>query len=85
MHRYCVELLAVIKQQGAKVAPTKAVRLLKDRLEHRRKIAGGRIDDLQHLGGRGLSSLRVVEPAIDLTLLCEQFVPLSGELSKLAP
>jgi hypothetical protein len=44
----------------------------------RRLASHDRCHHLQHLGGRDLSSLRVV-------LLCEQFVPLSGELSKLAP
>jgi hypothetical protein len=36
------------------------VRLLQDRVEHRREIARGRIDDLQHLGGRGLPLQRLV-------------------------
>src|SRR5262249_22185972 len=30
------------------------VRLLQDRVEHWREVAGRRVDDLQHLGGRGL-------------------------------
>ena len=32
----------------------KTVRLLQDRIEHRREIAGRGVDDLQHLRGRGL-------------------------------
>jgi hypothetical protein len=31
-----------------------AVRFLQDRVEHRREVAGGRVDDLQYLRGRGL-------------------------------
>ena len=34
--------------------PAEAVRLFQDRVEYRREIAGRGIDDLQHLGGRGL-------------------------------
>ena len=30
------------------------MRLFEDRVEHRRKVAGRRVDDLQHLGSRGL-------------------------------
>ena len=30
------------------------MRLLQDRIEHRREVAGRGIDDLQHFGGRGL-------------------------------
>ena len=37
-----------------KAAPHKRMRLLQHRVEHRREIAGRRIDDLQDLGGRGL-------------------------------
>ena len=39
-------------------------RLLQNRVEHRREVAGRRIDDLQHLGGRGLPSERLV--ALDI-------------------
>ena len=34
----------------------KVMRLLENRLEYRREVARRRIDDLQHLGGRGLLS-----------------------------
>ena len=34
--------------------PAEAVRLLQYRVEHRREVAGRGVDDLQHLGGRGL-------------------------------
>jgi hypothetical protein len=36
------------------------VRLLQDRVEHRREVAGRCIDDAKHLGGRGFSSQRLV-------------------------
>ena len=35
-------------------------RLLEDRVEYRREVAGRGIDDLQHLGGRGLLLERLV-------------------------
>ena len=36
------------------------MRLLQDRIEYRREIAGRGIDDLQHLGSRGLPPQRLV-------------------------
>ncbi|HVC54610.1 MAG TPA: hypothetical protein VND95_01565, partial [Stellaceae bacterium] len=36
------------------VDATNALRFIKDRVEHRGEVAGRGIDDLQHLGGRGL-------------------------------
>ena len=41
-------------------AVTEAVRLFQYRVEHRREVAGRGIDDLQHLGGRGLLLQRLV-------------------------
>src|SRR5262249_39407539 len=48
------EVFAVVEFQAAIDDTAKAVRLFKYRVEHGRKIAGRRIDDLQDLGGRGL-------------------------------
>src|SRR6516162_7007582 len=48
------EVFAVVERQRAVRRPAQTVRLLQYRIEHRRKIAGRGIDDLQHLGGRGL-------------------------------
>jgi hypothetical protein len=39
---------------------TQAVRLVEDRIEHWREIAGRRVDDLQHLGARGLLGKRLI-------------------------
>ncbi len=30
------------------------MRLVENRVEHRSEVAGGRVDDAEHLGGRGL-------------------------------
>ncbi len=49
-----VEELPVIGKQAAKRRFAQAVRLFQNRVEHRSKVAGRRIDDLQHLRGRGL-------------------------------
>src|SRR6516225_6361294 len=54
MHRNRAELCTVVELQASVGDATKAVRLLQDRVEYRREIAGRRIDDLQHLGRRGL-------------------------------
>ena len=49
-----MEMLAVVEYKLPKAAPQSRVRLFQHRVEHRREIAGRGIDDLQHLGGRGL-------------------------------
>ena len=49
------QTLAVIELQDCRsAAPQRRVRLFQHRVEHRREVAGRGIDDLQHLGGRGL-------------------------------
>ena len=52
--RDCAEELPVLRKQAFVVGAAKAVCLLQDRVEDRDEIAGRGIDDLQHLGGRGL-------------------------------
>ena len=47
-------MLAVIELKSGMVDAANALRLVEDRIEHRREVAGRGIDDLQHLGGRGL-------------------------------
>jgi hypothetical protein len=54
LRRHGPGMLTVIGNQCAVSGPAKAVRLLKDRVEHRRKIAGRAVDYLQDLRGRGL-------------------------------
>ena len=51
---------AVIGPKHPKSRFTQPHRLFEHRIEHRREITGRRIDDLQHLGGRGLSRQRFV-------------------------
>ena len=47
--------LAVVEFEDSRErAPQSRVRLFQDRVEHRREVAGRGVDDLQHLGGRGL-------------------------------
>ena len=50
MTRDSAEVLAVVKKQASEFGPAEGVPLLQYRVEHRREIAGRRIDDLQHLG-----------------------------------
>src|SRR5262249_4328163 len=54
VHRNRAELCAVVELQASLGDATEAVRLLQDRVKYWREISGRRIDDLQHLGGRGL-------------------------------
>src|SRR6516162_655260 len=58
MHSDRPHFLAVIELQAAVSDRAKAVRLLQDRVKYWREISGRGIDDLQHLGGRGLSVQR---------------------------
>jgi hypothetical protein len=58
--RDCTENLAVLKKQASVVGAAEAVCLFQDRVEHRREVAGRGIDDLQDLGGGGLSGQRLV-------------------------
>src|SRR6516165_2821490 len=60
MHRGRTESLTVPKSQGSKRRSAQAVRLLQDRVEHRREIAGRGIDNLQDLRGRRLLLQRLV-------------------------
>ena len=46
--------LAIIGPKDAKRRLAQVHRLLQHRIEHRRQVAGRRIDHLQHLGSRGL-------------------------------
>src|ERR1700739_867684 len=54
MHRGRSESRAVEKRQGTESRAAKAVGLLQDSVEYRGEAAWRGIDDLQHLGGRGL-------------------------------
>ena len=47
-------MLTVIGCKVPNAAPHSRMRLFQHRIEHRREIAGRGIDNLQHLGGRGL-------------------------------
>ena len=54
-HRGGIESFAVVSiEEYPKVASQRRMRLFEHRIEHRREVAGRGIDDLQHLGGRGL-------------------------------
>ena len=55
-----MEAFAVPGSEKAKGCFTQPQRLLQYRVEHGCEIAGGRIDDLQYLGGRGLLLQRLV-------------------------
>ena len=49
-----MEALAVPSEKQTECGTAKAGRLFQHRVEYRREIAGRTVDDLQHLGGRGL-------------------------------
>jgi hypothetical protein len=55
-----VEIFAVISDQCAMLDAAKGVRLFEHRVEDRREVSVRRVDDLQHLGDRGLPLLRLV-------------------------
>ena len=52
--RQRVEILTVVGRQRTYLGAAEPVRLVEDRLEHRREVAGGGIDYLQYFGGRSL-------------------------------
>jgi hypothetical protein len=72
MTRDRAEVLAVIKKQASKFGPAEGVRLIQDRVEHRPKVAGRRIDDLHYLGDRGLPLKRLVTLSLALGKLTLQ-------------
>src|SRR5262249_52031762 len=78
VHSQGAELLTVVELQAAVIGLTKRVRFLQNSLEHRRGVARREVDGLEDFSCRSLPSLRMVASAICL-------IPLSGELSKLAP
>ena len=57
-----VKALAIIGEEDSMVRPTQPYRLFEHCVEHRHEIAGRRIDDLQHLGGRSLLFQRLTRP-----------------------
>ena len=60
------EVLAVIGPEVAERSVAKAHSLFEHRVEHRREVAGRGVDDLQHLGGRGLLLQRFGEFSLTL-------------------
>src|SRR5262249_824639 len=56
-----VEANTVVGPEYAKSRFAQLDRLFQHRVEHRREVAGRRIDDAQNLGGRGLLRIRVHE------------------------
>jgi hypothetical protein len=75
-------LLAVIERQRAEGRLTQPQCLFEYRLEHRRKVAGRGIDDLQDLGGRGLLIERLITFRGALFQLSLGIVTLGCALSK---
>src|SRR5215472_2994741 len=63
MTRDRAEVLAVVEKQASEFGPAEGVRLVQDRVKHRRQIARRRIDDLQDLSGRGLLLQRLARLA----------------------
>jgi hypothetical protein len=60
-HRdHLVQVIAAVDRQCPETCAAEAGRLVQNRLEHRRQIAGRAVDDLQHLGGARLLGQRLV-------------------------
>ena len=87
------EALAVIGRHEPESGLAEAHRLFEHRVEHRREIAGRGIDDLQHLGGRGLLLQRLVafggalgEQTAQLGIFAFEFAdPVVNECAHLMP
>src|SRR5262249_20917716 len=60
------EGFAVIRPQGAKSSAAQIQGLVEHCVEHRLKVTGRGVDDLQYLGGRSLAGKRLVEPLTQL-------------------
>ena len=60
VHRDGAKLISVVELKAPVRDVTEAVAAFQDRVEHRREVAGRGIDDLQHLGSRGLLLQRLV-------------------------
>ena len=73
MKRRRSEVFAIINQQAAEIGRAEIMCLLQHRVEHRREVAGRGIDDLQHLGGRGLLLQRLVTLGVALSKLPLEF------------
>ena len=54
MCRHRMKMAVFVEHQVPDCRTAKAVRLVENCIEHRRKIAGRRVDDRQHLRSRGL-------------------------------
>ena len=66
MERDGAKLLSIVGQQSAERSTAKTVCFLQYRLKHRGKVAGRRIDNLEHLGGRGLLFQRLVKLLLEI-------------------
>ncbi len=74
VQRNGTKLLAVVELQAAMSHPAKRVRFGQNSLEHRRKVARRRVDDLQHLGRRGLLFQRLALLGVQTRVLGTQLV-----------
>jgi len=73
MRRGEVHEVAVIGPKTAVSGGTNDSGFFKNRLEHRREIAGRGIDDLQYLSGRSLADETLVEPLTQLRVGTPKF------------
>src|SRR5271163_3997296 len=58
VRRHRAKTPALMDDQVTDSSAAKTVRLLQDRLEHRSRVAGRAVDDIQHLGQRRLPRQR---------------------------
>jgi hypothetical protein len=78
--RHGVTVLALDPPNVSVSGLAQAQCLFQDGIEYRREIAWGRIDDLQHLGGRGLLLQRFVALGRPLVQLGSALVELASEV-----
>src|SRR5215471_7474671 len=82
-HRRRAEIGAVTQEQGPVTASAQALRLLQDRIEYWREVAGRGIHDLQDLGHRRFASQRFSQllaqpPVFDLAITPTPALPHPG-------
>jgi hypothetical protein len=69
MHGGCAKLFAIVNPKRAESGAAQPCCPFEHRLEHRCEIAPRRIDDPQHLGGRGLLCQRPVSLSLGFVKL----------------
>jgi len=69
VHGTKMKTLTIPSPESAKGCLAQPRRLLQQRIENRREVAGRGIDNLEHLSGRGLLRLRLIAFGVALSKL----------------